>query len=461
VPIEQIVTINPATGAELARYDVMSHSYIDQILSDVATAQRAWAATAITHRSRTLLGVATALRERSEELAALATAEMGKPKTEALAEVEKCVWVCEYYADKALHVLRPDAVDASGSRSWVSYEPLGTVLAVMPWNFPYWQVFRFLAPALVAGNAGILKHSPNVTGVALAIEDLLIAAGVPDNVFRTLVIMESDVPETVERLIGDDRIAAVTLTGSNRAGSYVAAAAGRAVKKSVLELGGSDPFVVLDDADLDEVIPKAVAARFLNSGQSCLCAKRFIVHQSLVEQFGRRLAEAVEQLVIGEPTEQATKIGPLARADLADNLHRQITASVAAGAAVLTGGRRLDMGPAWYAPTVLGDVTPDMPVMAEETFGPAAAVIAFATDDQAVELANATPYGLGASVWSADAAHALALGQRIHSGALFINAVTASDPRLPFGGVKQSGYGRELGEAGAREFTNVRTVVIG
>jgi succinate-semialdehyde dehydrogenase/glutarate-semialdehyde dehydrogenase len=461
VPSDQIVTLNPATGDEVARHDTMSAADIDVVLDQVSTAQRDWATTDIADRGAVMLETARILRQRSAELGALATAEMGKPITEAVAEVEKCAWVCEYYADMSPQVLADEDVEASGSRSWVRYEPLGTVLAIMPWNYPYWQVFRFVAPTLMAGNAGILKHSPNVTGTALAIEQVLRDAGLPEGVFRTLVVAEADVPTTVDRLIQDHRIAAVTLTGSNAAGAHVAASAGRAAKKSVLELGGSDPFVVLADADLDVVVPKAVAGRFLNTGQSCLCAKRFIVHESIVDEFGRRFADAVEELVIGPPTDAATKIGPLARVDLADNLERQVSSSVEAGAVVLTGGKRLDNGPAWYAPTVLANVKPDMAVMAEETFGPAAAVIAFRTDDEAVELANATPYGLGASVWSADAGHALEVGSRIDSGALFINAVTASDPRLPFGGVKQSGYGRELGEVGAREFTNIRTVLVG
>lgn len=459
---DQIVTINPATDTELARYDVMAPEDIEAVLVQVSAAQKAWAATSIAERAAVMTRTSQILRSRSAELGAIATAEMGKPISEAVAEVEKCAWVCDYYADMSSKVLADEDVQANGSRSWVRYEPLGTVLAIMPWNYPYWQVFRFVAPTLMAGNAGILKHSPNVTGVALAIEKILIDAGMPEGVFRTLVVAETDVPTTVDGLIQDDRIAAVTLTGSNRAGSHVAASAGRAAKKSVLELGGSDPFVVLEDADLDVVVPKAVAGRFLNTGQSCLCAKRFIVHESIAEEFSRRFANAVDELVIGSPGEDITKIGPLARADLAANLDDQVARSVEAGAKVLTGGHRLiERGPAWYAPTVLVDVTPDMAVMAEETFGPAAAVIAFSTDDEAVELANATPYGLGASVWSADTEHALAVGSRIDSGALFINAVTASDPRLPFGGVKQSGYGRELGEAGAREFTNIRTVLIG
>ena len=458
---EQITTINPATGEEIDRYDPMTAQYVDDLLDQVSNAQRAWATRSLADRAAVLRRTAEVLREQSNELAALATAEMGKPTTEAVAEVEKCAWVCEYYAETSPGLLADKDVQASGSRSWVGYEPLGTVLAIMPWNFPFWQVFRFAAPALMAGNAGLLKHSPNVTGVALAIEAIFRDAGLPDNVFRTLVIAEPDVPTTVDDLIQDDRIAAVTLTGSNRAGSHVATSAGRAAKKSLLELGGSDPFVVLEDADLDVVVTKAVAGRFLNTGQSCLCAKRFIVHESLADEFGQRFAAAVADLVIGDPRDEATKIGPLARADLAENLAQQVEASVAAGAKALTGGERLKQGPAWYAPTVLVNVTLEMPVMAEETFGPAAAVIAFATDDEAVEIANATPYGLGASVWSRDSDRALTVGRRIDSGALFINANTASDPRLPFGGVKQSGYGRELGEAGATEFTNIRTVLVG
>ena len=458
---DPIITVDPATGRELHRYDVMKAADIESVLAEVTAAQKPWADSTVESRTAVLLRAAAILRERSAELGALASAEMGKPITEAIAEVEKCAWVCEYYAETSPEQLADEEVVAGGSRSFIRYEPLGTVLAIMPWNYPYWQVFRFVAPTLTAGNAGILKHSPNVTGVALAIEQVLTDAGLPAGVFRTLVVAESEVPDTVERLIQDDRVAAVTLTGSNRAGASVAASAGRAAKKTVLELGGSDPFVVLADADLDVVIPKAVAGRFLNTGQSCLCAKRFIVHESLVDEFARRLAAAAEELVVGAPDEGTTEIGPLARPDLAENLERQVDESVAAGAVVLTGGKRLDRGPAWYAPTVLVNVKPDMPVMAEETFGPAAAVIAFSDDDEAVALANATPYGLGASVWSADAGHALEVGSRINSGALFVNAVTASDPRLPFGGVKQSGYGRELGAVGAREFTNIRTVLIG
>jgi succinate-semialdehyde dehydrogenase/glutarate-semialdehyde dehydrogenase len=458
---EQIVTVDPSTGAELARYDSMPRAQVEHVLDAAAAAQADWARTDIKDRCAVLVDAAARLRERKQELADLMVTEMGKPVSEALAEVEKCAWVCEYYAEESPQALADEAVAASGSRSWTSYEPLGVVLAIMPWNFPLWQVFRFAAPALAAGNAGLLKHSPNVSGCAVAVEEIFTIAGLPAGLFTSLLVAEPDVPETVAWLVGDPRVAAVTLTGSNQAGSHVAAAAGRAVKKSVLELGGSDPFVILEDADLDEVVPKAVASRFLNSGQSCLAAKRFIVHRSVVDEFGRRFADAVAALPVGDPADPATRIGPLARADLAESLHQQVEASVQAGARALVGGQPLENGPAWYAPTVLVDVTTDMPVMAEETFGPAAAVIGFDDDEDAVRLANLTPYGLGASVWSRDEEHALAIGRQIQSGALFVNAVVASDPRLPFGGVKQSGYGRELGTAGAREFTNVRTVLVG
>jgi succinate-semialdehyde dehydrogenase / glutarate-semialdehyde dehydrogenase len=332
---------------------------------------------------------------------------------------------------------------------------------VMPWNFPFWQVLRFAAPTLLAGNTAILKHSPNVTGSALAIEQVFRGAGLPEDVFRSIVVAEADVPEVSRALIEDDRIAAVSLTGSERAGAAVASTAAGVIKKSLLELGGSDPFVVLADAELDLAVAGAVRSRFINTGQSCLAAKRFVVHREVADEFSRRFAAAVAELRVGDPRDEATTIGPMARADLRDGLERQVRASVAAGASVLTGGTRPEGPGAFFTPTVLADVTLDMPVMAEETFGPVAAVTAVDDDDEAVRVANATRYGLGASVWSSDPQHALAVGRRITSGALFVNTVVASDPRLPFGGTKRSGYGRELGEAGALEFTNARTFVVG
>jgi acyl-CoA reductase-like NAD-dependent aldehyde dehydrogenase len=336
-------------------------------------------------------------------------------------------------------------------------EPLGLVLAVMPWNFPVWQVMRFALPTLAAGNGVLLKHSPNVTGTALALADAFVAVGFPAHLVTTLVVGEADVPDTVGALIADDRVAAVTLTGSNRAGEMVGAAAGRASKRSVLELGGSDAFVVLADADVPAAAAAAVAARFTNSGQSCVCAKRFVVEAPVAAEFTRLFLEGVRALVVGDPTDPATTVGPLARADLRDALQRQVDRSVAAGATLAAGGRSIGGAGSFYEPTVLLDTGPGMPAFDEETFGPVAAIAVAADEDEAVRLANATPYGLGLSVWSRSTERALAVARRVTSGAAFVNAVVASDPRVPFGGTKRSGYGRELAEAGILEFTNQRT----
>jgi succinate-semialdehyde dehydrogenase/glutarate-semialdehyde dehydrogenase len=455
-----LVTVNPADGTEITRHRTHTPDDIDQIVAAAHRAQRTWAARPIAERAEYLRALARTLRSAREALAGLVVREMGKPVTEARAEVDKCAWVCEYYAEHGPDALADETVASGVSRSWVAREPLGVVLAVMPWNFPLWQVLRFAAPALLAGNAGLLKHSPNVTGTALAVEEILRDAGLPTDVFRVLVIPENEVPHLVTRLIEDDRIAAATLTGSERAGKAIAAAACSALKKSVLELGGSDPFVVLDDADLDLVVPAAITSRFLNSGQSCLAAKRFIVSRGIASEFTQLFAAAAAELTVGDPTDDHTRIGPLARADLADALDAQVRASAAAGARIVIGGHRLVRPGAWYAPTVLAEVTLDMPVMTEETFGPAAAVHTVDNDEEAAAAANATPYGLGASVWSRDTDRALAVGRRITSGALFINAVVASDPRLPFGGTKRSGYGRELGTAGILEFVNLRTYAV-
>jgi succinate-semialdehyde dehydrogenase / glutarate-semialdehyde dehydrogenase len=457
----EVTTTDPTTGEPLATYPASDVDGARSVLAAVHAAQPAWAALPVEARADIVRAIGAQLRKQSDELAGLITAEMGKPVGEARAEVAKSATACDFYAEHGPGFLAPRPVDTGDRRSWVEHEPLGVVLAVMPWNFPCWQVLRFAAPTLLAGNTAVLKHSPDVTGCALAIEQVFRDAGLPEDVFRSIVVAEDDVPEVSRTLIADDRIAAVSLTGSERAGSAVAAAAGRAVKKSLLELGGSDPFVVLADADLDLAVAGAVTSRFTNSGQSCLAAKRFVVHAAVVGEFGRRFAAAVAALRVGDPRDESTVIGPMARADLRDGLERQVRESVAAGATVLTGGSPLEGRGAFFAPTVLTGVTLDMPVMAEETFGPVAAVVAVADDDEAVRVANATRYGLGASVWSADAGHALAVGRRITSGALFVNAVVASDPRLPFGGTKRSGYGRELGEAGALEFTNARTCVVG
>jgi succinate-semialdehyde dehydrogenase/glutarate-semialdehyde dehydrogenase len=451
----QIVTTDPATGVELARYDALDAAGLDAALEAAATAQRAWRAVPVADRVVPLRELARLLRDEAEEHAALISREMGKPVTEALAEVRKCALTCEYYADHAAEFLAPQPVDTEASASFVAYEPLGVVLAVMPWNFPYWQVIRFAAPTLAAGNGGLLKHASNVTGSALAIESLIRRAGFPDGLFRTLVLAGHGV---VDEVIADPRVAAVTLTGSEGAGASVAAAAGRALKKTVLELGGSDPFVVLADADVEKVAPLAVRARFVNTGQSCLCAKRFPVEAGVLVEFEKRVAQLVGALRVGDPLDPATQIGPLAKPSFVDDIERQVAESVAMGARIVAGGHRLDRPGNYYAPTVLADVTPDMPVFREETFGPVMAIVRAEDPEHAIRLADDTQYGLAASVWTADMERGIELGRGIQSGALFVNAVVVSDPRLPFGGVKLSGYGRELSREGILEFTNVRAV---
>jgi succinate-semialdehyde dehydrogenase / glutarate-semialdehyde dehydrogenase len=450
-------SVNPATGDELAVLAEHTPGELASALAAADAAQRAWATTSFAERRRCLEAAARLLREGRDGYARLATLEMGKPIAEAAAEVDKCAWNCEFYAAQAERFLADEPVETDALASYVAYQPLGVVLAIMPWNFPYWQVLRFAAPALMAGNGALLKHSPNVPRCALAVEELFARAGFPEGLFRTLLVTDASVGAATRRLLTDPRVAAVTLTGSERAGAAVGATAGQALKKCVLELGGSDPFVVLADADLPLAAEAAARARFLNGGQSCIAAKRFIVEEPVADEFERRFVDAVAALPVGDPLDPATRVGPLARADLLDGLGRQVEASVAAGAKVLLGGARLER-PGWfYAPTVLAAVTPDMPVFTEETFGPVAAVVRAQDAEAAVALANDTPYGLGASVWTRDLDRARELGRRIESGSLFVNAVVASDPRLPFGGVKRSGYGRELAAVGIREFTNIRT----
>ena len=445
-----ITTVDPATGRELATYDAHDEAGVAAALAGAQAAYLTWSARPLGERTDLILSVGKLLTEKREEYAALITAEMGKPLAEALAEVDKCAWNCEVVAESAPGWLADHEVASGASRSWLSYEPLGVVFAVMPWNYPFWQVLRFACAALVAGNAGVLKHSPNVTGCALAIERLFVEAGAPRGLFTTLVLADSQLAEMTPRIIGDPAVAAVTLTGSERAGEAVGAAAGRFLKKSVLELGGSDPFVVLDDADLSTAVEVAVKSRFGNGGQSCIAAKRFIVAESVADEFVSLLASRVAAL----------ELGPMARGDLRDQLHAQVRASLDEGAVLVAGGSLPD-GPGWfYPPTVLDHVTPRMTAFDEETFGPVAAVVRARDDDHAVELANDTAYGLGAAVWSRSA-RGLAVGKRIRSGALFVNAMVASDPRLPFGGIGRSGYGRELSAEGTREFTNVRTVYVG
>ncbi|MFF5968722.1 aldehyde dehydrogenase family protein [Streptomyces collinus] len=452
-----ITTVDPATGQPLATYEAWDGSRIETAVERAHTASRAWALVPVAERAAHAARLARTLREHAGPLADLAVAEMGKPVAEAAGEVEKSALTADYYARQGPGILADERVSVEGAEAWVAYEPAGLVLAVMPWNFPVWQVMRFAIPSLVAGNGILLKHASNVTGSALALQNLFVAAGFPEHLVTTLVIADTDVPQVTAGLVEDDRIAAVTLTGSNGAGAAVGAAAGRAAKKSVLELGGSDAFVVLADADVDRAAAAAVKARFTNSGQSCVCAKRFVVHEAVAEDFTTAFVEGVENLRLGDPRKEGTQVGPLAREDLRAAIQRQVEESVAAGARLLTGGQPVPGDGYFFQPTVLADTGPGMAAFDEETFGPLAALAVAHDDEDAVRLANATAFGLGLSVWTADAARGVGLARRITSGAAFVNAVVASDPRLPFGGTKRSGHGRELAAAGIREFTNTRT----
>ncbi len=454
---QTITTHNPSTGAILQTYDGWTAEQIEAAVGAGHAAAKAWGQRPLSDREAALRRLADELRRQAKPFAELMTAEMGKVLAEAAGEMEKSAVTALYYADNAARILADEKASIDGVDAWVSYEPIGLVLAVMPWNFPVWQVMRFAIPMIAAGNGVLLKHSPNVTGCALALEKLFLDAGLPQHLVTTLVVAESQVPQVIDGLIEDDRIAAVTLTGSNRAGAAVGAAAGRASKRSVLELGGSDAFIVLEDADLDKAVAAAVKARFNNAGQSCVCAKRFIVSEGIARAFTERFVKATQALVVGDPNDPATQMGPLARADLRDALDQQVRRSVEAGAVLLAGGNAVEGVGSFYAPTVLGNMQPGMAAFAEETFGPVAAIAVAKDDADAVRLANATPFGLSVSVWSGSTPRALAVAKSITSGAAFINAMTASDARVPFGGTKKSGYGRELAAAGIREFTNART----
>lgn len=455
-----ITTFSPATGRPLKTYEAFDERRVEDSLAAAAAAHHEWSRRSLAERTDVLSAVGTLLSERRNEYAELISSEMGKPLAEAVAEIDKCAWNCEVVADSAEEWLADHEVPSAAQRSWLSYEPLGVVLAVMPWNYPFWQVLRFACAALVSGNSGVLKHSPNVTGCALAIEQLFVDAGAPDGLFVALVLTDQQLDAMTPRIIGDDRVAAVTLTGSERAGETVGSLAGQHLKKSVLELGGSDPFVVLADADLEAAAAAALKSRFGNGGQSCISAKRFIIVRDVADAFADLVVEHLALLQVGDPLAAGTSLGPLARLDLRDEVHRQVVKSIAEGATLVCGGEPIDGDGFYYAPTVLDHVEPRMTAFDEETFGPVAALVRARDDDHAVDLANDTSYGLGASVWG-ETEHALAVGRRIRSGALFVNAMVASDPRLPFGGIGRSGYGRELSAEGTREFTNVRTVFVG
>ncbi len=403
-----------------------------------------------------MIRAAEILEAEKTELGRLMTLEMGKPITAAVSEAEKCASACRYYAANAERFLADQPVEVEGGRSWVAFQPIGAVLAIMPWNFPFWQVFRFAAPALMAGNVGILKHASNVPQCALAIEDVFRRAGFTEGVFQTLLIGS----EMVEGIISDPRIAAVTLTGSEGAGRSVAGAAGKHLKKSVIELGGSDPFVIMPSANLDVAVSTAVTARMINNGQSCIAAKRFIVHAEIYDEFLKRFVARVSALIVGDPMDEKTELGPLATGAIRDELDAQVRASVSTGARLLIGGKRLERAGYFYAPTVLADIPPEAPAAREELFGPVASVFKVQDLDDAIRLANGTTFGLGASAWTQDEDERSRFVADIESGLLFINGMVASDPRLPFGGVKNSGFGRELGEFGIREFVNIKSVKI-
>ena len=454
-----ITTVNPASGTELASYPTLTPAQIEDAVAAGAAAAANWGREPLEARVAAVRRLAAELRRQQDSFAELITAEMGKPLAEAAGELAKSAVTADYYADQAAAILGDEQVEIDGAEVWVSYEPIGLVLAVMPWNFPVWQVMRFAIPSVTAGNGVLLKHSPNVTGSALALQQLFLDAGLPPPPGHgTGGGRAGRAPRPRSSLINDDRIAAVTLTGSNRAGAAVGGAAGRASKKSVLELGGSDAFVVLDDADVPAAAAAAaVKARYHNAGQSCVCAKRFIVAAAVAEEFTDLFVNGAKGLTVGDPTDPATDVGPLARRDLRDTLQRQVDASVAEGAVLLAGGQPLEGAGYYYPPTVLTTTGPGVPVFDEETFGPVAAIVAAADDDEAIRLANSTPFGLSLNVWTSSMDRGVQVAKRITSGAAFINATTASDARVPFGGTKKSGYGRELAAAGIREFTNIRT----
>lgn len=449
--------INPYSGKVCGTYPRHSATEVLFIIDQVDKEWTNWRKRSFEERSNLMFRLAGLLIDRKDWLSDLISTEMGKVKRESLGEVEKCAWVCRYYAENAEQFLKREAIQTEASQSFVSYQPIGTVLAVMPWNFPFWQVFRFLAPALMAGNTGLLKHASNVPGCALAIEQLVEEAGFPANVFRSLLIGGNEVKAVIE----NPKVKAVTLTGSTPAGKAVAKAASAVLKKTVLELGGSDPYLILDDANIKEAARLCVAGRLLNAGQSCIGAKRFIVMDSVYEAFRDEFVRLMQQANYGDPMDDQVIIGPLSRTDLRDQLHEQVTKSVAAGAKVLCGGFIPDGTAPFYPPTVLENVSPGMPAYHEELFGPVAVLFRVYSEEEAVFIANDTVFGLGAAIFSASTEKALELAEKgLQSGCVFINDFVKSDPRLPFGGVKESGYGRELSVLGIREFVNAKTIIL-
>jgi len=452
-----IQSCNPYTGETLQTFDAFDWDQTRQILADAHVAQATWRTTSFAHRAERMRRAGALLRERQHELARLMSLEMGKPLADGRAEATKCALCCDFYAEHAEAYLADELVETEAQRSFIAYEPLGVVLAIMPWNFPFWQVVRFAAPALMAGNVGLLKHASNVPQCALALEQIFHDAGFPPATFRTLLIEN----ELVEKLIADDRLRAVTLTGSEAAGSSVAATAGRHIKKTVLELGGSDAFIVLADADLDLAAKVGAQARMINSGQSCIAAKRFIVEAPVLKEFIAKMKNHLEALRTGDPLDEATQYGPLARPDLADSLTKQVQESVAKGAKVELDGGQEKPGEALFRPMIISNVQPGQPAYSEELFGPVAIIMEAQDADDAVRLANDSPFGLGGAVWTRDVQRGEALARRVEAGAVFVNSLVKSSPDMPFGGIKKSGYGRELSYLGIREFVNQKSIWIG
>ncbi|MGH9753931.1 MAG: NAD-dependent succinate-semialdehyde dehydrogenase [Blastocatellia bacterium] len=451
-----IQSINPATGERLRSFEPLSDARIEEKIGRAAETFRRYRRIPLASRAQMMTRAAEILDAEKERFGRLMTTEMGKPLRAAIEEAAKCAWNCRFYAEKAAEFLADEAIPTGATRSLVRYQPLGPVLAVMPWNFPFWQVFRFAAPALMAGNVCLLKHASNVPQCALAIEEIFQRAGFPEGAFQTLLIGS----DQVERALDNPRVVAVTLTGSASAGSSVASAAGERIKKTVLELGGSDPFIVMPSANLDEAVKTAVKARIINNGQSCIAAKRFIIADEIADEFERRFVEGMESLKVGDPMDETTDIGPLATTDILETLEGQVQETVSQGARILTGGERLMRAGNYFAPTVLTDIPTDSPAYLEEMFGPVASLFRARDLDEAIHLANDTTFGLAASAWTNDDEERDRLIDEIEAGLVFINAMVASDPRLPFGGVKASGYGRELSREGIREFVNIKTVWI-
>ena len=450
-------SINPYNNELIGEYPEHSEKEVGIIIQSVQSAWLTWKETTFDYRARLFREAARILRDKKNVYARLMTLEMGKIIRESTAEIEKCALVCDFYADHAAEILRDEEIASDAQRSLVVYQPLGIVLAVMPWNFPFWQVFRFAAPSLMAGNAALLKHASNVPGCSLAIEGIFQEAGFPSNLFRSLMIPAG----AVGNVIAHPDVMAATVTGSGSAGSHVASQAGKHIKKTVLELGGSDPFIVLEDADMNAAVKTAVTARMLNQGQSCIAAKRFIVTKPIATQFENALCHAFELLRTGDPMDPETQVGPMARADLVDEIERQVNGSIGEGARLVFGGKRPELPGCYFEPTILADVKKGMRVYDEETFGPVAVIIPVEDEAEAISVANDTEFGLGGCVWTTNLHRGEAVARKVITGAMFVNGMTKSDPRLPFGGVKKSGFGRELGSLGIKEFVNAKTIWIG